>query len=300
MKDGADWYKRYPKAYLGGVGGFNMCEHAVFSVVLDLIYHHGSSINNDPKFICGYIKGMGKAKVENTIKDLCEKGKLSMSGDQITQKRATNEAQTKENLRKNAQRNGRKGGEKTAELRLANYENNDLAIPPATHDAQLDKIREDNKKNDDDAGASASADQAIYIASVREQILEVIGVNLNNTASAAGIRTGDFSDMEECQRWLDLPGMNPSKILDVIRNVMSNKNASNEPGPPQSFKYFNQAMQRASGEGQRPSLKLIEGGHDDQRTRKPGRDPRARGHGGLAKSFRKATVAKTKPSKPID
>jgi hypothetical protein len=48
MKSGTDWYAREPIAYLGGVQGMTARQHAVYSVVVDLLYIHGGSINNDP------------------------------------------------------------------------------------------------------------------------------------------------------------------------------------------------------------------------------------------------------------
>lgn len=108
MKHGSEWYKRDPQAYLGGVQGLTAKEHAVYSVTLDLIYQHGGSVNNDPKWIAGWISDMGAATVRKAIQSLVEKGKLGVEGDQITQKRAKNQAKTRENLTETAGKNGKK------------------------------------------------------------------------------------------------------------------------------------------------------------------------------------------------
>lgn len=147
MRHGSEWYKRDPIAYLGGVQGLTTKEHAVYSVVLDLIYQHGGSVNNDPAWISGWIKDMGSAATRNTIQILADKGKLIIDGDQITQKRAKNEAETKENLRGNAIENGRKGGKKSAENRARLNENNTLDEAPASPQNQAEKRREEKKKN---------------------------------------------------------------------------------------------------------------------------------------------------------
>ena len=81
-----------------------------------------------------HIKAVRKAIVR-----LCEKGKLIIDGDQITQKRA----KTKENLRETARENGKKGGKKSAEIRGAFKENNNLAEPTASSETQADKRREE-------------------------------------------------------------------------------------------------------------------------------------------------------------
>lgn len=79
MRTGAPWYQRRPQAYLGGVQGMPARLHAVYSVVLDLIYLHGGSINNDPRWISGWIGDMGPAAVRRAIDDLSNMGKLIVS-----------------------------------------------------------------------------------------------------------------------------------------------------------------------------------------------------------------------------
>lgn len=84
MRHGSEWYKRDPQAYLGGVQGLSSKEHAVYSVVLDLIYVHGGSVNNDPKWIAGWISDMGSAAVRKAIHSLCERGKISIENGKMT------------------------------------------------------------------------------------------------------------------------------------------------------------------------------------------------------------------------
>lgn len=129
MKHGSEWYKREPTAYLGGVQGLSTKQHAVYSVILDLIYQHGGSINDDPKWISGWFSDMGSAAVRRTIEDLIDLGKLHREGDQLTNLRAKNEAKTREKLRENRQETGRKGGVSSAKLRASNNENNNLDQP---------------------------------------------------------------------------------------------------------------------------------------------------------------------------
>lgn len=145
MKHGSEWYKRDPLAYLGGVQGLTIKQHAVYAVVLDLIYVHGGSINNDPAWIAGWISDMGAAAVRRTIESLVEMGKLTFEGNQITQKRAKNEAKTKEILRENQQEIGRKGGKKSAEIRAAAKENRELDEANASSENQPEKRREEKK-----------------------------------------------------------------------------------------------------------------------------------------------------------
>ena len=149
MKHGADWYKREPLAYLGGVQGMKAAHHAVYGVVVDLCYVHGGAVNNDPKWIAGWIGDMGSAAVRKAIADLIEMGKLFVDDDgNLSQKRAKNEAKTRENLRENAAENGRKGGKKSAENRSASKEINALDQATASSENQADKIREDKRREE--------------------------------------------------------------------------------------------------------------------------------------------------------
>lgn len=83
MRHGADWYKREPTAYLGGVQGMTAREHAVYSIILDLIYQHGGSVNNDPAWFAGWISDMGASAVRVTIAGLVSRGKLTLEDGQL-------------------------------------------------------------------------------------------------------------------------------------------------------------------------------------------------------------------------
>lgn len=148
MKHGTDWYHRYPQAYLGGVQGLTSRQHAVYAVALDLIYVHGGSVNNDPGWIGGWIKDMGPASVRRTIEELVQLGKLDIDGDQLTQKRARNEAKTKEKLAEDRAKAGKKGGEKSAEIRAATKHNSDLDQASAGSKTQPEKRRGDKSREE--------------------------------------------------------------------------------------------------------------------------------------------------------
>ena len=142
MKHGADWYQREPVAYLGGVQGLTAKEHAVYAVVLDLIYLHGGSVNNDPSWISGWISDMGSHATRKAIQSLVERGKLVIEGDQLTQKRAKTQAKTKENVRETRRESGKKGGVNSGKSRSAASKNNNLCEASAS--TREDKRREEN------------------------------------------------------------------------------------------------------------------------------------------------------------
>lgn len=164
MNHGADWYKREPLAFLGGVQGMTAKQIAVYTVVLELIYAHGGSVNNDARWIAGWVQDMGAAAVRRAISDLVEMGKLSIEEDgSLTQKRAKSEAKTRENLRETARKNGKKGGENSAKSREERRENNNLGEAAASYETQADKIREEKISDANASDGDAVVDIAKHL-----------------------------------------------------------------------------------------------------------------------------------------
>jgi len=154
MKHGSDWYKREPTAYLGGVQGMSSKEHAVYSIIIDLIYQHGGSVNDDPAWFAGWVSDMSPAAVRKAIASLIERGKLERDGDQLTNKRAKSEAKTKENLRETRGKHGKKGGVYSGVSRSALNDNNGLSEANAL--PREEKIREEIGKIQADACTKSS------------------------------------------------------------------------------------------------------------------------------------------------
>ena len=138
---GAEWYKRDPQAYLGGVIGMTARQHAVYSVTLDLIYAYGGRCRNDPKWIAGWFSDLGPAAIRNTILELVALGKLQIEDGFLTNKRARNEAQTREKLKENRRETGKEGGIASGLSRAVSSQNNDL--DKANASPREEKRRED-------------------------------------------------------------------------------------------------------------------------------------------------------------
>jgi len=261
MKHGSDWYKRDPQSYLGGVQGLRAKEHAVYSVVLDLIYAHGGSVNNDPRWVAGWISDMGAAAVRKAIESLVERGKLMLEGDQISQKRAKAEAKTKETLKEIARKNGEKGGKKSAELRVENNKNNNLGEVPAKAESQADKIREDENIGGGGTRVHEGPHNSGWKLLDREILLTAIGADpVSGMVGPCGRAIGGISDMRIAEAWFDDLKLTQDEIVHVIREVMKSK----FDGPPSTFKYFDKAMQRFAGIKIRPALTPHEGGQNER------------------------------------
>ena len=258
MRHGSDWYKRSPQDYLGGVQGLSAREHAVYSIVLDLIYLHGGSVNNDPRWIAGWISDMGAAAVRNAINSLADQGKIILENDQITQKRARNEAKTKEYLRETARGNGKKGGKNSSKNKDATNENNNLVEAVAKNETQADKTREDKTIDAADARAPTHArareappDERTDPLSEtwRETLCRAAGHDPNSVAPGGRI-PGNTNDMEEVRRWVEDLGLTKMEILRTVREVTAKKIG----GPVGSFRYFTPAMQDLAAAKAAPKL----------------------------------------------
>ena len=97
------------------------------------------------------------------------------------------------------------------------------------------------------------------VQTVREQILDAIGVDPISGLTVAGRTLGSQLDMAWVEKWQTELDLSVGDIIAVIREVMTRK----RDGPPGSFKYFNEPMQRHAGQKKQPTLKPIEGATDE-------------------------------------
>ena len=113
---------------------------------------------------------------------------------------------------------------------------------------------------DGGGGTRARDDLPDQTECLREQILGQIGADpVSGLSGPTGKILGTFQDMTIANRWKDDLGLTDSEIVTIVGEVMRAK----PDGPPASFRYFDQAMQRAAGAKSRPKLTPIEGGSPD-------------------------------------
>ena len=211
-KHGANWYKRAPADYLGGVVGLTARQHAVYSVVLDLIYCHGGECKNDPSWIAGWIADMGPAAVRNTIGELISIGKLSTGGGILWNKRAQNEANTQEKLRENAGKTEVKRGKTEAFSDTESNEINDLTKWSKTPRAE--QIREDKKEE-----------------GLVRNIFDSLGLRFPVSA------LNPWSDLpDHCDKWRTEFGLEDGEILRLIRERLAHG------GKPRGPAFFDQML----------------------------------------------------------
>jgi uncharacterized protein YdaU (DUF1376 family) len=84
------WYKRGPNAALTGMASLTLEERGAYNTVLDLIYAHGGAIDDDSKFIAGWLRV--DVRVWRRIRHrLVEGGKLYTNGPTLRNARADHE-----------------------------------------------------------------------------------------------------------------------------------------------------------------------------------------------------------------
>ena len=125
--------------------------------------------------------------------------------------------------------------------------------------AQAEREGEREGEREDGGGGSAGEREADLDPpqqdlTEREQILAAMGVSQSGLTGPSGY-IGGQGDMAEAQRWLALPGMSLPVILTEIRRIV----AAKQDGPPKSFRYFTDAMQRLSGQMSAPPLQPTAG-----------------------------------------
>lgn len=84
------WYKRDPRAALTGMSVLTLEERGAYNTLLDLIYIHDGALEDDPKFISGWLRC--DVRVWKRIRtSLIEKEKLYLNGGKLRNARADKE-----------------------------------------------------------------------------------------------------------------------------------------------------------------------------------------------------------------
>lgn len=102
---------------------------------------------------------------------------------------------------------------------------------------------------------------------LREKILTACNVDpVSGLTGIGGQMIGTRADMIEVQRWQGL-GLTEPDIIAIVVETMSRK----RDGPPGSFSYFSQAMQRFAAQKSKPALTPIDGGQNGKSASQPDR-----------------------------
>ena len=119
--NGLPYYKAYPRDFVEGTIGMPFEVKCAYRVVIDLIYMQGGQLPDDPRYISGHL-GCSLRKWKSIRFDLIERGKLIVSGEFLTNKRAEKELETLAKLQ-----------DKQAENARGPRKIKDLEKPPLNH-----------------------------------------------------------------------------------------------------------------------------------------------------------------------
>lgn len=105
--NGLPYYKAYPRDFIEGTIGMPFDVKCAYRVVLDLIYLQGGALPDDARYISGNL-GCSIRKWKSIREHLIEAGKIEVSGEFLTNKRADKEIETLSKYRENQAENARK------------------------------------------------------------------------------------------------------------------------------------------------------------------------------------------------
>ncbi len=249
------YYPFYPSDFEAKTSHLTLEEDGAYNRLLRLMWMTpGCSLPDDPVWIARRLRvdlATYERVVAPIISEFFRKARKRIYSPRLS--REFDSAKVTHELRVSA---GKKGGRSPKPLKSGVPEESSAKGGPKQPEPEPEP---DKKEGGGDVREAGKTD--------REAILEAIGVDpVSGITGPSGKMLGTQADMAEVARWLDLPGITIPIVLNEVRSIMSRK----RDGPPSSFRFFSQAIQRLSGELARSPLDPITtrttgGQHDRQR-----------------------------------
>jgi uncharacterized protein YdaU (DUF1376 family) len=180
MKQGLDWYKRDPRAFIDGVQGLGPDLIGAYAVLLDLIYARGGETTRDDRHLSG-LMGCSIRKATALTDALIERGKLEADGDLITNSRAKSEAKSRRKLSETRAKAGRKGGEKSS----SSNEDNELQEASASYARAIEEEKEKEKNPQPPEGAGLFGPELDASPKPVNEVAEAVAI-YNDAAQEVG------------------------------------------------------------------------------------------------------------------
>ncbi len=219
--NGLPYYKAYPRDFIEGTIGMPFELKAAYRLVLDLIYMQGGNLPDDARYISGLL-GCTIRKWGSMRADLISMGKIEVTGEFLTNKRAVIELETT-----------RKFTEKQAENRSNPNKNNGLKSPPCDH-TDTDTDNTSSLRSDVKAQAPAKAKRGSRLPD--DFVADFSEASRLGLSEADAIREADkFRDY-----WHSQPGQRGVKLdwqatwRNWCRSAVERKPHRKEPPPKPS------------------------------------------------------------------
>lgn len=187
-------------------------------------------------------------RAKRILAELIEAGKLTVEGGYIIDEKAVNDASMLRQSRVHKQLAGRQGGIESGKSRSKSLENKETSEAHAS--TREEKAREE--KRIEGGGGSASAREPTF----REQILEVAGADpTTGLTGRGGQMIGRSDETAEIHSAMSNLVITEAEALAVITDAMARKQASRDPGPPSSLRFFVPALERYAAARDAPPRK---------------------------------------------
>lgn len=248
------YFPMYPADFEADTSHLTLEEDGAYNRLLRLMWMMpGCSLPDDDKWIQRRMR-VGSDMYENVVLTIINEF-FVRKGGRVFNPRLTEEFEKVDKTHRARVEAGKKGGRPKAIESKQEDAKAGLSQSKAGPKQPEPEPEPDPYKNDGGGiRAKEVSGEVMSDLTDREMILSAIGVNpISGMIGPSGKMIGTPSDMIHASNWMALPGMGLKQVCDVLREVMAKK----RDGPPSSFKYFDGAMQRRSGELTMPQLEPI-------------------------------------------
>lgn len=238
------YFDFYPSDFMNGVRGLSAQEVGVYTMLLCRIYEQNGPIEYSILKLSTYC-GMREKTFEKVIERLISLDKFQLETALLKNRRAQIEISSRSDKLKLNSKAGRASAKKRQQKQQT--------IPTDVEQTfnHTDTDTDTDIKDDEDSARGENTE--------REDILILMDHDKSGM-TATGKMCGSQNDMLVYEKWKTDLGLSHSEICQQITETMKLK----RDGPPVTFSYFNNPMQKLAGQKQLPTLKPILGETNEQ------------------------------------
>lgn len=245
------YFDFYPADFMHGVRGLTAQEVGIYTMLLCRIYEENGPVQLHPARLSAYC-GTRESVFLKAFERLVDLGKFTVAEGMISNARASLEIESRERKLKLNSHAGKISAEKRQQKQASK----------AT-DVQRKGNHTDTDTEEERGGGGYAREAVNAEPEFRERMLTAIGVDsVSGLTGIGGATLGTRHDMERAAKWQADLKLDQETIIATLADTMAKK----RDGPPSTFKYFDQAMQRAAARKSEPKLTPIDGGYHDRPT----------------------------------
>lgn len=259
----SSFYKMEPAAWDFGTADLTLEQEAAYLRIVNAIHKHDQPVPDNDRVLAGMFR-CSTRKARALVAALVEAGKIQIEGGRISNEKAISDLVRRGFVTISRAEAGAKGGRTRAENARNALECNDQG--------QANASTREEKRREEIGGGGNAREESGFDPDFRESLLTTIGVDpVSGLTGIGGATLGTRYDMERAAQWQADLGLDQETIIAVLADTMAKK----RDGPPNTFRYFDQAMQRAAARKREPKLTPIEGGNHDRQSSRDRREAAA-------------------------